>query len=1019
MTEKKEKTEDIKIDESLYSRQLYVMGEEAMKRLTSNHVLLIGLNGVGVELAKNIILAGVKSVTLWDDKNVEISDLGSQFYFKVEDVGKNRAKTSLTKLKELNEYVDVQLSTKEINQEFVQEFQVVVCCGILSLEELLRVSDLCHEENVKFISCDTRGIYINLFCDFGTDFTIYDANGEPDLTTMITSITKANPGVVTNTMEARHGFEDGDWVEFSEVGGMTELNGTKRQIKYMNPYEFSIGDTSDLSEYKLEGSGGYATQTKVPFKVSYKSLRQALDEPEFNITDWFRMDRPKDMLLTWKAFYQYLKDNKLPKPHNVEAYEAVLKIAKEINISQEGNDKLHVENVDEKLVKEFVYTSMGTINPLTAALGGIVGQEVMKACTGKFTPLNQFLFVEFPEALPKDFLELPAEEFQQENSRYDSYYAIFGKTIQNKVRNLKYFLVGAGAIGCEMLKNWAMIGLGSGEKGQIFVTDMDTIERSNLNRQFLFRDYDINQLKDATAAKASKEMNQELKIKTFSNRVGKETENIYTAEFYENLDGVCNALDNIQARTYIDQNCVFYGKSLLESGTLGTKGNTQVIAPHLTECYSDSRDPPEKGIPQCTLHNFPNKIDHTIQWARDKFGGLFSNLPNNIQNFIKKESFIKDLKKQPAGIIVETLTNLKIHLIDEKPNDFNDCVVWARNLFQELYYNNIAQLLFVYPKNAKDTQGNKFWSGQKRAPDPIVFDIEEEDHINFVYATSNLRAMIFNIDTVSDIEVVKKLVTQVKVEEFVPKEGVKIKVDEKDEDEEEEIDDDEKIIDELIVSLPKQEELKNLQVMPQKFEKDDDSNFHIDFITACSNLRAINYKIPTATRLKTKGIAGKIIPALATTTASVAGFVVLELYKLVQEKPVESYRNTFMNLALPYFGFSEPIPPKTEKYLKNGEETWTIWDNILLENGQNLTLKDFHEHFIQKYKYDTKMMSHDGIMLYNGYIQKPDETKIIDLFEENFGPIEKHQKYLTVTVTCLDQNNKIVNTPTIKIKIRN
>ena len=60
---------------------------------------------------------------------------------------------------------------------------------------------------------------------------------------------------------------------------------------------------------------------------------------------------------------------------------------------------------------------------------------------------------------------------------------------------MKYFLVGAGAIGCEMLKNWAMVGLGCGEGGKITITDMDTIEKSNLNRQFLFRPHDVQKPK--------------------------------------------------------------------------------------------------------------------------------------------------------------------------------------------------------------------------------------------------------------------------------------------------------------------------------------------------------------------------------------------------------------------------------------------------------------------------------------------------------------------------------------------
>jgi len=63
----------------------------------------------------------------------------------------------------------------------------------------------------------------------------------------------------------------------------------------------------------------------------------------------------------------------------------------------------------------------------------------------------------------------------------------------------------------------------------------------------------------------------------------------------------------------MDQRCVLFKKSLLDSGTLGTKGNVQVIIPDLTESYASSQDPPEKETPSCTIKNFPNAINHTIE----------------------------------------------------------------------------------------------------------------------------------------------------------------------------------------------------------------------------------------------------------------------------------------------------------------------------------------------------------------------------------------------------------------------
>ena len=78
-----------------------------------------------------------------------------------------------------------------------------------------------------------------------------------------------------------------------------------------------------------------------------------------------------------------------------------------------------------------------------------------------------------------------------QGSRYDGQVAVFGKQLQEKVENLKVFLVGAGALGCEFLKNFAMMGISTGTQGLLTITDDDVIEKSNLSRQFLFRDWDI------------------------------------------------------------------------------------------------------------------------------------------------------------------------------------------------------------------------------------------------------------------------------------------------------------------------------------------------------------------------------------------------------------------------------------------------------------------------------------------------------------------------------------------------
>merc|ERR1719502_748216 len=145
-------------------------------------------------------------------------------------------------------------------------------------------------------------------------------------------------------------------------------------------------------------------------------------------------------------------------------------------------------------------------------------------------PISQWFYFDAAECAPED--APPPEARAPRGSRYDAQIAVLGADLSAKVLGLKYFLVGAGAIGCEMLKNWALMGVGAGAGGGVHVTDMDTIEKSNLSRQFLFRAGDIGALKAATAAKAVTVMNPDFKCTVHESRVGPDTEALFNDDFY-------------------------------------------------------------------------------------------------------------------------------------------------------------------------------------------------------------------------------------------------------------------------------------------------------------------------------------------------------------------------------------------------------------------------------------------------------------------------------------------------------
>ena len=114
------------IDTNLYSRQIGTFGMEMMGKLIKLKVFIHGLRGVGVETAKNLILAGPNTVILHDNSIVDLRDLGSNFYLTPEDVGTTtRGKASVNKLQELNPHVAVQLHEGSIDENFLSQFHVV------------------------------------------------------------------------------------------------------------------------------------------------------------------------------------------------------------------------------------------------------------------------------------------------------------------------------------------------------------------------------------------------------------------------------------------------------------------------------------------------------------------------------------------------------------------------------------------------------------------------------------------------------------------------------------------------------------------------------------------------------------------------------------------------------------------------------------------------------------------------------------------------------------------------------
>jgi len=959
------------IDESLYSRQILSLGTDAMKKMIESSVLITcygNFSGAALELAKCTILAGVKKVTLHCNTDIlTYRDLSSNYYASESDIGNSFFQKVVRQLEELNPYVTI--DTVKTIASVVQNYTCVVFCDY-DVHKLFYWNRLCRENNIKFIMLQSYGLMFHLFCDFGDEHVVLDKDGEPSSSGIVSKIV-GNRVVTTDP----HNVFTGDVVQLDYTNGV--INGLTTRIndrgdtdssnvfvvKIINSIEFELREfrSAHLSMSQQDRQvetfrtlpviipdqtilGVTFKQIKTPVTFKFKSLENALKDPQYVMFDTNDWDMPKILNTFMVALSMWRIDNKFTFdkttfvsdvwetfPVSEEDYAGLKRFFdKEIAFTSAKN-KLYASKHVDRIFNLLVRTCCGSVCGVDGIAGSICAQEVIKAVSNKFTPTNQFLHFETLSILPDEYLKDRLEDLENyapANSRYDGQVVIFGHKYIQTLQNKKLFIVGAGAIGCEHVKNFSMMGITN-----MTITDMDHIENSNLNRQFLFRKGDIGQPKSITAAKKAKSMNPDVNILSQENKVCKDTLNVYNQNFFKNTDIVANALDNVEARLFVDSLCVKYKKPLLEAGTLGTKGNVQCIIPDLTESYGSLQDPPEQSIAVCTLKLFPYKYEHIVQYARDMFEGYFNRIPANCRRALDS-NILKTLTPDELSTI-----HADVVTFTKNCDNFKYCINFAYKQFHVLFRDLVNQIIKKYPEDHVDDEGNRFWSGNRIYPQPHKFDINRKTDLDFIVAFSHVWADVVGIPQNKRYDVTSR-------DRFVkffqrlspPKETICKDVDQNSNNDsnkkihkknnsfDETLSDIEKLIGEKSKSLSNTSSIT--------FEKDDDKNNHIDFITSLSNKRAENYHIEARDRLTTKGIAGKIIPAIATTTSLVSSLVSLELYKTVYGQ-LQPYKNTYntlqryrygsFNLNVQSFGFGESYPPKITVI---DDKPYSIWTRI-------------------------------------------------------------------------------------------
>jgi ubiquitin-activating enzyme E1 len=893
--------------EDRYSRQSYSIGRDSTMKLSKSRILVIGSDILGEEIIKNAILMGIGEIDICFQTNLHETE---NLYFE---------KNSLHELRILNPNVKINLVEIKnkfgmMKNEIFDNYSMTILVNASTSEAIIinKITRICGKQ---LIVTGTNGLFGYIFNDFGSEFEIIDQDGENYEELMLDEIIDS---VVS--FKSKHKLNNGDLLNITYSNNFEE---ERKVLSITSPFSIKIdGDISpDISHYT------FIKKKKIIIKNENITFEEFIANKRHDkmITGDFSIpfDRNEllfDLNLTLNNYF--MKFGEMPRSWIHNDYNIFMNIMMEVlNIKEEdfndentNDDKIKLIKNNSNFIKKFCFTSRGSFKPLSSVIGGIVSHEVIKGITKKFLPINQSLYIDLLNDLITDdeVNNIDINDYQGAyDNKYNGLINIFGQTFVEKLQNTHPFVIGSGAIGCEILKNLCCLGIKN-----ISLTDNDNIEKSNLSRQLLFDDNDIGRSKSIAAGSKIMSKNSDIRVNIYEERVESKTENVFDNYFHENVDIYLNALDNVHARKYMDDMAIKYEKPLIDSGTTGAQGSTGVIIPYLTESYnSQKNDADEEQIPLCTLKSFPFKYEHTIQWSRELFEEEFKIIPGIIKKYCANN--YEKVHTESGGVLT------KIYRILYKLKSFNysyeSYIIQAKLLFHDNFVENIKKTIEEYkdkkgysgkmPKFIEDSDTEKEFINQ------TIIIYNQVYKTNFVYNGENIPVNYDDFDS-----------TKIKDINYIEHEDLVT----------------------LFINLLSV--FKNKHINEVEFEKDDESLCHIDWIASSSNIRNYQYSIKQTDKYEIKIIAGKIIPAMITTTSVTSGYQIIEFIKIAKlyeygkyhsdehRKDIELYRNKYINLNFNYHIGNEPTEHKKyklEQQVDDSSESGSM-EEIQTTNNINL-----------------------------------------------------------------------------------
>lgn len=866
-------------------------------------IIIVGTDELGIDICKNLVCNGMKNIFLSNDDIIKDS---SNSIFLNEKSIDLVSSNHLLELNELNKDTKIISIRGDLDEDLVNDSIVILVNR--SIDTICTYNNVCRKLNSKMISVNSSGVSGFVFVDVNNHIIKRKGNENID-TVVIGNI--SDDGIVTCPSNYYHNFKSGDRILFSNLEG--------EDIEFLNKlWDVEVFSTDQGINHEYFKLIDFPEDHKFIFKNGYCNL---------NI---------KETEIHHKSFIDILNEN------NNDNLINIYKMIEDVELKPwDENTEEFINNSDEES-KKIIRSFNVDIPSIRNLFSSVVSMEVLKILYNLYEPINQIFKFSDTSLISK---EVP------ENLTLTKYGSLFGNNFDKKMSELNILIIGSGSVCTELLKVLSEYFIYTCVK--IFICDNGKVSNVNIKRNFIFKENDIGKFKSAVMARKFVEYNKFIDIDYILENF---SDNNDFDKILDKSNMVINTVNDLNLKNLLGEKCFDNNLPFFTVDFNKLKVTSLCSIPCKTNEFESIKERVrEISFLECHKE-YPTLWKHCLHYAGIK-SLFFKRLCDNNNRWVSDKNFYEKLSTNDKQ---EAKKDILVFRHNYKFNNWKDCAFYAADYFCEEFINSIKNRLLILPFDKKLDSGKFFWSGGKKCPSIINFDIKDIYIIEFIFIMTKILSKCLCINEKFNMDDISRFLLNYRVKEFKKY----------DSDEEE-------------IEIP-----DNLNDTLEFNYSDDYKEEILLFIRAYANLRSLNYNIKPINVLEASSLVRRLeisnngvseidydnIKTIDTISTGVS-LLSLEIVKYLLDYENNNYNKVSINFENNKTSIDKM---KDVELFELNSHKISKWDKF--EYTKNSTLKELIEFYDKEKGYGTITFISWGSQCLYGFTEENLDKKLYDIF---------------------------------------